>query len=92
MTGGGVLGYFIPDRTFVNLDGLINSPAYFDLMKSNRTDLYFDEINLNYVYGDEKILLDSDPYRWMFTDKLRMIAPGPSFWLYEYCGDGCDLP
>ena len=92
MTGGGVLGYFIPDRTFVNLDGLINSPAYFDLMKSNRTDLYFDEINLNYVYGDGKILLDSDPYRWMFTDKLRMIAPGPSFWLYEYCGDGCDLP
>ncbi len=84
MTGGGLLGYFIPDRTFVNLDGLINSPEYFELMKADQTDGYFEEINMKYVYGENATLLDSDPFRWMFTGKLTLIAKGPYFWLYRY--------
>jgi len=40
MTGGGLIGYFVPDRTVINLDGLINSPAYFDLLRQNRLDEY----------------------------------------------------
>jgi len=84
MTGGGLLGYFIPDRTFVNLDGLINGSWYLDLMQSNQTEEYFNEIGMNYVYGDRGALLDSDPFRWMFTDRLTIIAKGPYFWLFRY--------
>ncbi len=84
MTGGGLLGYFIPDRTFVNLDGLINSPEYFERMKSNQTDQYFDRIGMKFVYGEEATLLDSDPFRWMFTGKLRFVDKGPFFSLYRY--------
>lgn len=90
MTGGGLLGYFIPDRTWVNLDGLINSPRYFEMMKENRTEAYFKDIHLKYVYGDGEALLDSDPFRWMFTDRLRLAAKGPYFWFYEYCAERCE--
>ena len=89
MTGGGLLGYFIPDRTFVNLDGLINSPEYFELMKNNQTDQYFNRIGMDYVYGEEGTLLDSDPFRWMFTGKLDFVDKGPFFWLYRYCENTC---
>jgi hypothetical protein len=84
MTGGGLLGYFIPDRTFVNLDGLINSPEYFELMKADQTAGYLKEINMKYVYGENATLLDSDPFRWMFADTLTFLTKGPSFWLYRY--------
>jgi hypothetical protein len=84
MTGGGLQGYFIPDRTFVNLDGLINGSRYLDLMQTNQTEKYFKETGMDYVYGDRGALLDSDPFRWMFTDKLTLIARGPYFWLFRY--------
>ncbi len=32
-TGGGVVAYFIKDRTIINLDGLMNSTTYFSLLK-----------------------------------------------------------
>lgn len=89
MTGGGLLGYFIPDRTFVNLDGLINSSEYFEKMKSNESHEYLGRIGIRYIYGEEAVLLDSDPYRWMFTGKLKFINKGPFFWLYRYCSEGC---
>jgi hypothetical protein len=84
MTGGGLLGYFIPDRTFVNLDGLINGSRYFHLMQANQTEQYFNEIGMDYVYGDRGALLDSDPFRWMFTDRLTLVAKGPYFWLFRH--------
>ncbi|MEP6896538.1 MAG: hypothetical protein ABI986_13100, partial [Chloroflexota bacterium] len=34
MTGGGNAGYFIHDRTVINMDGLINSYQYFQLLKA----------------------------------------------------------
>ena len=32
-TGGGVVAYFIKDRTIINLDGLMNTTEYFRLLK-----------------------------------------------------------
>ena len=89
MTGGGVLGYFIPDRIFVNLDGLINSAEYFEMMKSDKSDQYLKKINMQYIYGEESVLLDSDPYRWMFYGRIKFLDKGPIFWLYQYCGGQC---
>lgn len=89
LTGGGFLGYFMPDRTIVNLDGLINSAAYFELLKKNRVDVYHRQIGTDFIYGDVLTLLDSDPYRWTYTNHLRFIAQGPYFQLFEYCPTEC---
>lgn len=89
MTGGGLNSYFMPDRTFVNLDGLINNAEYFESLKNDQTDEYLASIGLDYVYGEELILLDSDPYRWIFTDRLRWIGSSSFFNLYEFCSEGC---
>lgn len=70
MTGGGITAYFIQKRTIVNLDGLMNSTVYFELMKQGQADAYLDSISLDYVYGNEEVLLDSDPYRWFFEGRL----------------------
>jgi len=89
MTGGGLIGYFMPERTILNLDGLINSAAYFELLKENRLEEYHRQVGTDFIYGDEQILLDSDPYRWTYTGRLSMAAQGPYYRLFKYCPDGC---
>ena len=89
MTGGGATAYFMTDRIFVNLDGLINSPAYFESMQDGRTNEYLDSIDMKYIYGEEQVLLDSDPYRWFFTGHLQYIGSSSMFNLYRYCSGGC---
>jgi hypothetical protein len=84
MTGGGLTGYFVPDRTIVNLDGLINSADYFSKLKDGKASDYLIENNVKYIYGEELVLLDSDPYRWVFEDSLTIKAVGPYFRLYTY--------
>ena len=84
MTGGGLTAYFIPDRTIVNLDGLINSADYFRKLQDGETTEYLLENNVKYIYGEELILLDSDPYRWIFADTLTDLEKGPFFNLYTY--------
>jgi len=84
MTGGGLIAYFIPDRTILNLDGLINSADYFKKLQDGETTEYLVEKNMKYVYGEELVLLDSDPYRWIFTDTLTVLEKGPYFYLYAY--------
>lgn len=84
MTGGGLTAYFVPDRTIINLDGLINSADYFDKLRNGNTTEYLIENDVKYVYGDELVLLDSDPYRWIFRDTLTHLEKGPFFYLYTY--------
>jgi hypothetical protein len=74
MTGGGMVAYFIQDRTVVNLDGLINSPEYFNAMKSGKATMFLDAIPLNYVYGKPYVLLESDPYDEIFANRLEEIG------------------
>ncbi len=89
MTGGGLIGYFVPGRQVVNLDGLINSSEYFQKLKSDQAKDYLKDIGVKYIYGEASILLDSDPYRWVFTDHIRFKAQGPMLSLFNYCVETC---
>ena len=83
-TGGGVIAYFIQDRTIVNMDGLMNSTEYFQLMKSRQTYLYFDRIKLNYVYANRVIIEQSEPYIWMIKDQLKPLGLYGGSTLFRY--------
>jgi len=89
ITGGGLIGYFMPDRTILNLDGLINSAEYFKLLKENRLAEYHRQVGTDYILGEEQMLLESDPYRWTYTDRLLLVAKTDYYQLYQYCPDGC---
>jgi hypothetical protein len=87
MTGSGMVGYFIQDRTIINLDGLINSVEYFNAMKNGNAAEFLDNLGLDYVYGKPYIFLKADPYKDIFTNRLRevgYIRGIGSFTLFEY--------
>ncbi len=83
-TGGGIVAYFINDRTIINLDGLINSPEYFQRMRRGKTTEYFDSIGLDYVYGNIYMVTESDPYRRMFSDRVELIGTVEGASLFRY--------
>lgn len=78
MTGGGVEGYFIQDRTIVNMDGLINGIDYFTYLTDMRLDEYLDQIGVDYVFGKYTMVLNSEPYMAPLNGRL-----------VEYDPDGC---
>lgn len=89
ITGGGTVAYFIRERSIVNLDGLVNSPEYFALMRENRAAELLDKIGLDYVYGRDYKLLNSAPYRAMFTGRLRLLEQLSEVrFLYQYLPSG----
>ncbi len=65
MTGGGNVAYYIKDRTIVNMDGLINSPAYFEALKNGNGNAYMARIGLDYIFSNSSILA-GPPYRSQF--------------------------
>jgi len=73
-TGGGSVAYFINDRTIVNLDGLMNSYAYYQSMTTGKTPQFLDRMGLEYVYGSAYLITSSDPYIWIFKDRLTPVA------------------
>ncbi|MEI7846107.1 MAG: glycosyltransferase family 39 protein [Chloroflexota bacterium] len=80
MTGGGNTGYFIQDRTIVNMDGLINSYAYFDALKTNQGGKFLKEMGLDYVFANRYIITSSMPYRYQFTpDELLTVPDAPEY-------------
>jgi hypothetical protein len=90
MTGGGETAYFIENRTIVNLDGLINSKAYFDALRSGTASQFLADMGMDYVFGNAYMLLESNPYRDIFTGRLRavrQITGHDNFTLYEYLAD-----
>ncbi len=89
MTGGGNMGYFIRERTIVNMDGLINSAAYFEALKSGCADEYLEEIGLNYIFANPD-MLNRAPYRGQFTDRLEPVVqyPGSGKYLLRFLSDG----
>jgi len=87
MTGGGLMSYFLPDRTIVNLDGLINSVEYFNAMKSGKAAQFLDAIPLNFVFGKPYMLLESDPYGGFLKGRLEEIGyirGNEGFTLFKY--------
>ena len=70
MTGGGNTGYFIKDRTIINMDGLINSYQYFQLLKEKEAGEYLSDMGMNYVLANIQ-LLDGLPYRGQYRQYLE---------------------
>lgn len=74
MPGGGSAAYFITDRTIVNLDGLINSPEYFSALQQGQGAVFLSHMELDYVYGRNYVITESDPYKGIFIGHLEPIT------------------
>jgi len=72
MTGGGNVGYFIHDRTIINMDGLINSYPYFLAHRAKNGGTYLAEIGMQYIFANPDFL-DGLPYRGEYTNQLEVI-------------------
>jgi hypothetical protein len=68
MTGGGNIGYYIKDRAIINMDGLINSPAYFAALQAGESGAYLEALGLDYVFANPEILTGSLPYSRQFKN------------------------
>jgi hypothetical protein len=79
MTGSGMVGYFIQDRTIVNLDGLINSQEYYLSLQNGTTAHFLHDLGLEYVWGNEYLLLESDPYEAFFKTTLQKVEPAAAY-------------
>jgi hypothetical protein len=72
MTGGGNVGYFIQDRTIINMDGLINSYPYFKANRSGQGSDYLFAMGLDYIFANPNFL-EIQPYRGQYTGRLEII-------------------
>ncbi|MBI5953983.1 MAG: hypothetical protein HY865_20195 [Chloroflexi bacterium] len=66
MTGGGNVGYFIHDRTIVNMDGLINSYDYFRALQNKEAAVYLRQRGITIVFASPR-LLGFPPYYGQFA-------------------------
>lgn len=83
-SGGGGLAYFIRDRKIINLDGLMNSYEYFQMMKNGTADQYLNRIGLNYVHEKKYVLEQTDPYKSFLPKHLIRIGIVAGFPLFKY--------
>jgi hypothetical protein len=87
MTGGGTIGYFIKDRTIINLDGLMNSYPYFEAMQKGDISSILTSEKLGYVFSSETVINFSDPYQVLFKNslqKIKIIWGEEDFILFRY--------
>ena len=70
MTGGGNVGYFIHDRTIVNMDGLINSAEYFHALQSAEAPTFLYERGITIIFANSQ-LLAVPPYFGQFAPYLE---------------------
>jgi hypothetical protein len=73
MTGGGNVGYLMPSRTIVNMDGLINSTQYFEDLQIGKGADYLYETGMRYVFANPN-LLEYNPYRGQYTNRLHLLV------------------
>ncbi len=79
MTGGGNVGYYIKDRTIVNMDGLINSYPYFQALQANQAGDYLEKIGMKYIFANPDILLETAPYNTQFQGRIQEIPGIPAY-------------
>ncbi len=72
--GGGTVSYFINDRTIINLDGLMNSKAYFQALRNGNLKEQLKSANLQYVYVNEYTLLETSPYQKVFSGCVNQVG------------------
>lgn len=82
MTGAGTTAYFIKDRVIMNLDGLVNSEEYFNDLKDGTVDRFLEQNEVAYVFGNQYIMLETDPYRENYLQLLEQ-----SDRIDEFAGD-----
>jgi hypothetical protein len=71
----------------VNLDGLMNSVQYLRALQNNQGTDFLDQMGISYINGSEYMVLESDPYRALFQDRLQrmgQIRGLESFTLFKY--------
>jgi hypothetical protein len=73
LTGGGNPGYFIHDRTVINMDGLINSYNYFEALQMHEAGKLLYELGLDYVLANPTIL-SQQPYKGQFNPYMRPLG------------------
>lgn len=73
MTGGGNVGYFLHNRWIVNMDGLINSPEYFNDLKAGTGSEYLYKSGMRYIFANPGILA-ADPYKGQYVGRLGPFA------------------
>ena len=76
LTGGGNPGYFIHDRTILNMDGLINSYPYFQALQKREAGELLYDLGLDYVLANPTIL-SQQPYKAQFDP--YMVPLGVSY-------------
>lgn len=69
-TGGGNAGYFVHDRTVINMDGLINSYTYFQLLKDKKAGEYLANEGMDYILANSD-LLNQLPYKGQFAPYIE---------------------
>jgi hypothetical protein len=74
ITGAGNLAYFVQGRTIVNMDGLMNSHDYFLALKDGRGAQFLANEDVDYIFGNEYILTQTNPYAPMFQGHLEPYA------------------
>ncbi|MBN2500684.1 MAG: glycosyltransferase family 39 protein [Anaerolineales bacterium] len=70
ITGAGNLGYFTAGRTIINLDGLMNSTAYFEHLKAGTGAQYLAELGVDYIFGNPYMMEETNPYAPMLAGKI----------------------
>ncbi|MEX1071668.1 MAG: hypothetical protein WEC37_03490 [Anaerolineales bacterium] len=71
ITGAGNLAYFIHDRTIVNMDGLMSSYDYLVAMKAGSGAEFLADLGVDYIFGNEYILTETNPYGPMLAGHLE---------------------
>lgn len=69
LTGGGNVGYFIKDRTIINMDGLINSYEYFHVLQEGEAAPFLSRQGMTVIFANPR-LLALPPYYGQFAPYL----------------------
>ncbi len=70
MTGGGNVGYFINERTIVNMDGLINSNEYFHAMQAAEAPMYLRKRGMTLIFSNA-LMLSLPPFYDQYSPYLE---------------------
>ena len=70
MTGGGNVGYFIKDRIVINMDGLINSYEYFQVLKAGGAPTFLRDQGMTVIFANPRLLV-LPPYYGQFAPYLE---------------------
>lgn len=70
MTGGGNAGYFIQDRTVVNMDGLINRTEYFEAVRNGAGGQFLLDLGMDYALVNLDFVT-RQPYNGQFNPYME---------------------